>query len=299
MKSYLISIIIPVYKNYPMFYQNLEKNKKFFNHCELIIVNDYPKKNITQEIKKIFPQAIVINNQNNLGFSKSVNLGAKQAKSNLIFLLNSDVILIDNSFKDSINLFNQYQDLFAVVFAQIEKNQEIFGANYGYFKNGLIHHQKRSINNQDQPTKNFWAEGGASLIRKDIFIKLGMFDDLYSPFYWEDVDLSYQAWKSGYQIVFNPKAKVIHHHESTIGKYFDKKTVKKIAFRNQLIFFWKNVFDKKMIFEHFLNLPKFIFKPGFFDALIKLPLIIKKRNQLKKIFKKTDREILNLFNKYD
>ena len=61
-----------------------------------------------------------------------------------------------------------------------------------------------------------------------MWLKLGGMDTLYSPFYWEDIDLSYRAWKSGYQILYDPNIIVEHHHESTIAKYFDKKKVSDI-----------------------------------------------------------------------
>lgn len=52
MKQLPISIIIPVYKNYEMFYKYLEINKKYFNGCEVIIMNDYPLENISNSVKK-------------------------------------------------------------------------------------------------------------------------------------------------------------------------------------------------------------------------------------------------------
>lgn len=106
---------------------------------------------------------------------------------------------------------------------QKEKDGKIVGANFGYFQNGLIQHSARINFDTAQSTKNFWAEAGAAIYRRDLFIKLGMMDELFSPFYWEDIDISYRVWKAGYEIKFDPSIVVEHHHESTIGKYFDKK----------------------------------------------------------------------------
>ena len=294
MKKYPISIIIPVYKNYDMFYRYLEINKKYFEGCEVIVMNDYPQENITKEIKKIIPDAIVFNNNKNLGFAGNVNCGVLKATKNYIFLMNSDVVLKDNSFLKALEYFKKDRKLFAVGFAQIEKDGTIVGANRGYFKNGLINHSLLSSNIYHL-TSNFWAEGGSSIFKKKLFIDLGLLDELFNPFYWEDIDLSYRAWKAGYKILYDPSIKVEHHHESTIGKYFDKRKVLKIAFRNQLIFNWKNLTDKKLIFEHLLNFPKLIFIPGFFDALIRLPKILQARKKTIKLFIKSDKEILDIF----
>lgn len=294
MKKYPISIIIPVYKNYEMFYGNLESNKKYFDGCEVIVMNDYPQENIIKTTKKIIPEAKVFNNKKNLGFAGNVNKGVLKATRNYVFLMNSDVVLKDNSFLNALDYFKKDQKLFAVGFAQVEKDGKIVGANRGYFKNGLINHSHLQPANYNlQPI--FWAEGGSSIFKKKLFIDLGLIDELYNPFYWEDIDLSYRAWKAGYKILYDPAIKVEHHHESTIGKYFDKSRILKTAFRNQMIFHWKNLTDKDLILKHLLNIPKFIFIPGFFDALIRLPKILKSRKKTIKLFKKTDKEILNIF----
>ena len=54
--------------------------------------------------------------------------------------------------------------------------------------------------------------------------KLGGFDGLYDPFYWEDIDLSYRAQKSGYKVIFEPKSIVTHEHEKgTVKEMFEIK----------------------------------------------------------------------------
>lgn len=294
MKTYPISIIIPVYKNYEMFYKFLEINKKYFEGCEVIIMNDYPEENITKPVQKIIPYAFVKNNTKNFGFAGNVNQGVLKATKDYIFLMNSDVVLKDDSFLSSIKYFNKDNNLFAVGFSQVEKDGKIVGANRAYFKNGLINHSSL-VPNPYSLVPVFWAEGGSSIFRKDLFISLGMLDELFNPFYWEDIDLSFRAWKVGYKTLYDPSIKVEHHHESTIGKYFDKSKILKTAFRNQLIFHWKNLTDKDLILRHLLNIPKFIFVPGFFDALIKLPDILQKRKKTIKLFVKTDKEILDKF----
>ncbi len=277
-----------------MFYQYLEINKKYFNGCEVIVMNDYPQENIIKTTTKIIPEAKVFNNKKNLGFAGNVNRGVLKTKRNYIFLINSDVVLKDNSFLKALEYFKKDKKLFAVGFAQIEKDGKIFGANRAYFNNGLINHS-RLTPNPYHLTPIFWAEGGSSIFRKKLFVDLGLFDELYNPFYWEDIDLSYRAWKAGYKIFYDPNIKVEHHHESTIGKYFDKSRILKTAFRNQLIFHWKNLTDKDFIIKHLFNIPKFIFIPGFFDALIRLPKILQARKKTVKLFKKTDKEILDQF----
>jgi len=296
MKQYPISIIIPVYKNYEMFFRYFDMNKNYFYGCEVIVMNDYPLQDISSTVKKIYSNTVVINNKKNLGFAGNVNKGVLTAKRNYVFLMNSDVVLRDDSFLKSLEYFKKDKDLFAIGFAQIESNGNIVGSNKGYFKNGFINHSHQALHaTRHTLYNNFWAEGGASIFKRKLFIKLGMLDELYNPFYWEDIDLSYRAWKSGFKVVFMPNIVVKHNHESTIGKYFVKKRILRVAFRNQLIFQWKNLTDKDLLFKHLINLLKYIFTSGFLDAISVLPKILTARKKVVKLFIKSDKQILKLF----
>jgi Predicted glycosyltransferases len=299
----MISVIIPVYKNTKLFLDNLKKNLKFLDDCEILIVNDDPEKSIKKEIKSFKENNIfLIENRKNLGFGQSVNIGAKYAKGDYLFLLNTDVILNNKNYLHALKYFNENPNLFAVSFAQVEKDNQIVGKNILYFKDGLFCHQKANNLNFGF---NAWAEGGACLIDKKKFNYLGGFDNLYSPFYWEDVDLSYRAWKAGFKILFDPKILVEHHHETTISKYFDKNKIKTIAYRNQLIFSLKNTTDfdliVKFIFFLFKRLAKsimtfdLIYLKAVIVFILKIPLIIIKKIFNKKIYKISDKKIISFF----
>lgn len=302
----MISIIIPVYKNKEEFLKNLDQNKRFFSGCEVIIVNDDPQSNIKKEVEKIYPKIVYIQNSKNLGFGQTVNEGVKKSHFPYIFLLNSDVLLLDKKFKDITYLFKKDPQLFAVSFLQKEKDNHLTGKNTIFWKKGMFFHQKAFNLNRGI---NAWAEGGAAIFDKEKFKILKGFDPLYQPFYWEDIDLSYRAWKMGWKINFSPRIKLIHHHGTTINKYFNTLKIKSINYRNQIIFILKNITDKKLLKEFILFLPYWIFyflikgESGFFlgfiNAIIKIKAIWQKRKLNTKVFKKTDQEVLGLFEKYE
>lgn len=245
-----ISVIIPVYKNTKLFLDNLTHNMKFIKEDEIIIIDDASGEDLGQLVQKQFPQCIVVENSENIGFSKTVNRGVSASHGDYIFLLNSDVRLIDDSYKKAIDLFTD-DSVFAVTCAQKEQSGEIVGKNALFFKSGFIGHRRVS---ELSAGINGWAEGGSSIIDRKKFDALGGFDPLYSPFYWEDIDLSYRAKKRGWKVLFEPSIVVEHHHESTIGKYYTKDYVKAIAYRNQFIFMWKNVPISQLII-HKIYLP--------------------------------------------
>jgi len=299
----MISVIIPVYKNTDFFLKNLKRNLRFLENVEILIINDDPKKSIKKEIDTFKQKNIfLIENKKNLGFGQSVNIGVKYARGDYLLLLNTDVILSNKNYSYALKHFNNNPNLFAVSFAQLERNNKIVGKNIIYFKDGLFCHQK---SDNLSFGLNAWAEGGACLIDKKKFNYLGGFDNLYSPFYWEDVDLSYRAWKAGFQVLFDPKILVEHHHESTIGKYFKKNEIQTIAYRNQLIFNLKNITDfdliVKFVFFFFKKLViaiikfDFVYLKAVIFFILKIPLIIIKKISNNKIYKKSDKKIISLF----
>lgn len=296
-----LSIVIPVYKNKELLITNLKHNYLYLKSHEIIIVDDASEAGIKTAVKESFPDITFIEHIVNTGFSQTVNDGVTKSSGQFIFLLNSDVKLRDNSFEKAIAHLEKDKTLFAVSFAQIEKDQRIVGKNSIYFSYGLFQHKKASNLSQGL---NAWAEGGASIIRASYFKALDGFDTLYAPFYWEDIDLSYRAYKRGWKVLFDPAILVEHHHESTIGKYFAKKTISTIAFRNQFIFIWKNITDGKLLLFHMLFLPILLMRLlfgqsellfSFFHAIGKLHHIIKKRNDEIAKQKVSDKEVLQFF----
>lgn len=305
-----LSIVIPTYKNKRLFFDNLIHNLQFFDGNEIIIVNDDPEEEIKNELTmylrekkfKNLQNITIFDNKKNLGFGGAVNLGIRKTSNELVMILNSDVRLISNSYLKVFSYFKKNKNLLAVAFAQKENDGSIVGKNTIYWQRGMFFHKK---NDNLVYGRTAWFEGGAAVINKEKFLELAGYDNLYTPFYWEDIDLSYRGYKRGYEIIFDPSIIVEHHHQSTIGKYFTKNFTEVIAFRNQLIFIWKNISDWKLLFSHFVFLPyygiffiykrKFGFILGLIKALAKLGEILKKRKEIKTLKKVKDREILNLF----
>lgn len=299
----MISVVITTYKNKELLIKNLKINFHYLKDCEIIVVNDNPLISIKKDLSE-FPISL-IENKINLGFGGTANLGFSKAVNQYVLLLNDDVVLQNDNYEKALNHFQKNPDLFAVSFAQKEKKNQIVGKNKVFWKNGLFYHAKAD---DTKFGNNAWAEGGSCIIDKSKFEKLGGFDPIYAPFYWEDIDLCYRAWKYGYKIFFDPSIEIVHHHESTIGKQFPSEYINKIAFRNQFIFIWKNIIDFSYILNHLFYLPYnliyYLFKGkkeflSGFSAALEYIILIAKKGKIEKIkFRLTDKQIFKIF-KYE
>jgi GT2 family glycosyltransferase len=295
------SIVIPSWNGEKLLKKNLPAVLKT-GADEVIVVDDGSTDGSRKYIKKLTNYELRISglkrlriravfNKKNLGFAASVNRGVKVAKGDIVVLLNNDVVPEEDFLKP---LEKDFQD--PKVFA-VSLGEPQWSWAKGKWVKGFIEHEPGE--KTKVPHISFWASGGSGAFRKGIWGKLGGMDNLYHPFYWEDVDLSYRAWKRGYKVVWDPKAVVYHKHEGTISR-FPKKYVSLIVERNRLLFIWKNITSNKMILEHkFWLFKKLLTSPGywrpFLMACLKFPSVLKRRFKEIKEVKIKDEDVFSQF----
>lgn len=305
----MISIIIPNYngerllkKNLPRIYDALENYKD----AEIIIVDDASSDNSIEVIKKEKEEnkkikISFLQNEKNFGFSTTVNKGISYSKGEIAVLLNTDVCPEKDFLGPLLKHFSD-KTIFAVgcMDKSIENGKIILrGRGIGEWKKGFLMHRRGEIDKTD----TFWVSGGSGAFRRSIWDKLGGLEELYNPFYWEDIDISYRAQKSGYKILFDSQSVVVHEHEKgTISNNYSDKEIKSMSYRNEFIFIWLNITDLGLQFSHLLWLPYHLIKAilrwdlaliwGFIGALIYLPKIIKSSIRYQKMFIKKDKEII-------
>jgi GT2 family glycosyltransferase len=307
-----ISVIIPNYNGESLLKDNLEKvvselNTYKLGKAEIIVVDDASSDESViylNDFVKTHDNFKVVVNKNNLGFAPTVNLGVKAASGEIIILLNTDVYPEIGFLQPLLKHFSD-EKVFAVgcLDRSVEDNGIILrGRGLGEWKRGFLVHRRGEVDK----TNTLWVSGGSSAFRKSIWEKLGGMNELFAPFYWEDIDLSYRALKSGYKVLFEPKSIVVHEHEKGAikNKYSDFK-INKIAYRNQFIFIWGNMTDISLKLMHILWLPihlvraitrsDWAFCLGFFEALILLPKVIKFSLLSKRQFILRDFEVIKNF----
>lgn len=279
-----ISIVIPNFNGKDLLAKNLPKvveakNNKKNNVKEIIVVDDGSTDDSLYFIKKNFSRSIkLIVHKVNRGFATSINTGVKMANGDLVCLLNTDVIPSMDFLE---TMAEDFED--PIVFA-VSLHEKGYGYAEGKFKKGFIVHEGKTESKRVEET--FWASGGSSVLRKEVFRELrGMDDELLSPYYWEDIDLSYRAQKRGYIVLWDPRAKVIHEHESTVRK-LDQIMVARIRERNQLLFVWKNLTSSNLLRRHLIELfKKTIRHPGY------LRIVLMARKKWGKLIELRKREI--------
>ncbi|HYM10653.1 MAG TPA: glycosyltransferase [Bryobacterales bacterium] len=204
----------------------------------------------------LFPLVRVVALDRNLGFGGGSNAGFRAARQDIVVLLNSDM-RVDPGFLAPLLAGFEDPRVFAVscqiFFTDPDKPREETGLTEGLWLDGRLQVRHVTDGRVRALFPAFYAGGGSSAYDRRKFLALGGFDALYEPFYLEDTDLSYNAWKRGWTVHYEPRSIVWHEHRGTIGKRFSEAYILAVLKKNYLLFAWKNIHEPRRLLGHFLS----------------------------------------------
>ncbi|MDP9052853.1 MAG: glycosyltransferase [Acidobacteriota bacterium] len=189
----------------------------------------------------------------NLGFGGGSNAGFRVAQNDIVVLLNSDM-RVDPGFLAPLLAGFSDESVFAVscqiFLGNPAKRREETGLTQGWWQDGALRvsHREDAV---ETLFPCFYGGGGSCAFDRRKFFELGGFDHLFAPFYLEDTDLGFQAWKRGWKVLYQPASIVYHEHRGTIGKHFGSDYIQTVLRKNFLLFAWKNIHSWRRLSGHF------------------------------------------------
>lgn len=298
--KYKVSIVIPNWNGVYLMEKHLLNVVKAAPGAQIVVADDMSTDGSVEYLKTNFPRVKIVVRTKREGFAANVDAGVAAARGDIVVLLNTDVEPESGFLKPLLTHFDD-PSVFAV--GCLEKSSEdgktiLRGRGLAHWVKGYFTHTRGEVDNSDTA----WVSGGSGAFRKSMWNTLGGMDTLYNPFYWEDIDLSYRARKAGWKTLFEPKSVVHHYHEEgKIKREFSPADVKRIAYRNQFIFIWKNVGDLSILAEHVLWTPvrltqallagNLLMMQGYLDAVLRIPTILARRMVQKKLWRVNDRNL--------
>lgn len=205
---------------------------------EVIVVDDGSSDDTTTRIPAI-EGVRYVRNSSNQGFIGSCNRGAALARGEFLVFLNNDTAVQPGWLDALLGTFESYRDA-GLVGAKLlypdgtlqEAGGILYndgrGGNYGRFDAPL---DPRYTHVRDVD----YCSGAAVAIRKDLFDRLGGFDDRYRPAYYEDADLAMRVREAGQRVLYQPHSMVIHFEGITSGTS-EGSGIKSYQVRNREIF---------------------------------------------------------------
>lgn len=219
----LISVVILNYKIKDITLACLESLKKSdYQNLKIILVDNNSQDGIEEEAKNL-KDIIFIQTGKNNGYTGGNNIGIKKAleiNSDFVFVLNPDTEiqkdtisklfegLIENN-ADIVNPKIYFADKKTLWFAgALFDKANVLGSHVGVDQEDRGQFDK--VKEMDSLT------GAAVLIKKQVFEKIGLFDEKFFLYY-EDADFAFRAKKAGFKIMYIPQAKVFHANAKTTG----------------------------------------------------------------------------------
>jgi len=235
-----ISVILPNYNGRHLMEKFIPSTLQALHQSdidyEFIIIDDCSKDDSTAFIEQNHPNFILLKNDVNLGFSITCNRGISIASKDLIFLLNSDVQLTPTYFE---NQFRYFSDV--STFGVMGRIMNFDGkriedtARLPYYKGGKFKANKFYYIEENDNVLTTYLSGANALISRKKLQQLNGFDEIFSPFYFEDFDLGLRAWKMGWKCYYDHHSYCYHQVSSSTGKVNKGNSVKIIYNRNSFI----------------------------------------------------------------
>ena len=247
----------------------------------------------------------------NLGFSAACQTGFKHAQFGIVLLLNNDVRLHPECIAPMTEHFSD-PEVFAVTGKLFDQKGETLcnGGKVARFRRGMW----STYGNYDilpgtrptLPLLSFTAIGAFSAFDRARFLEIGGFDPLAIMV--EDVEVSYRGWKRGWSLRYEPRSVAYHDASQTMDKRYRRRTLDRLSRRSRILMHWMLLHDPAMFSRHLAAMSlRFLVSWAILDwrfywailtGLQQLPLILQKRRLTRETMVRSDRELLDLLERF-
>jgi GT2 family glycosyltransferase len=280
--------------------------KQTYHAFEIVVVDNGSTDDSISYIDQHFPQVKVVALRNNKGFAAAINAGVRSVKTDYVAFLNNDTEADPDWLNELMTCAQRNPEIasFCSKLLNYDDRKKIDGVGIQINEVGQarsIGWEEKDVGQFEKERLIFGATGGAALFKREIFLKVGGFDEHYFM-YSEEVDWAFRAQFLGYKSLYSPKAIIYHKHKATSGKRQDM--LEYWQFKNMYMTIIKN-FPTSILLSKwrwlkislvYLNTIFYQLRSGFvwqpfavtFSLLVNLPYLIKERGRIQKTKKITD-----------
>jgi GT2 family glycosyltransferase/glycosyltransferase involved in cell wall biosynthesis len=262
---------------------------------EIIVVDNGSADGSVEFLRETFPEVRALALEENLGFGGGSNAGFGAARNDIVVLLNNDMRVAPDFLQPLLDTFTD-EKVFAascqIFFKDPEKPRQETGLTQGWWENGQLRVRHRADPEITSAYPCFYGGGGSCAFDRRKFLELGGFDEILAPFYLEDTDLGYMAWKRGWKVLYQPHSRVWHEHRGTIGRKFSDHEIQTVLKKNYLVWCWKDIHEWRRLASHLAAACSGVWlsailgdaplRPnlrGFIRALRRLPEVMRSRRR--------------------
>ncbi|MDA0780770.1 MAG: glycosyltransferase family 2 protein [Rickettsiales bacterium] len=199
-----VSVVIVTYNSAKVIEECL---KSIPDGMKVYVIDNASKDSTCKIVKETRPNAILIQNDSNIGFGCANNVALEKIDTEFALLLNPDAILEKDSIQKLVQAAEKYEE--AAIIAPNLYNDD--GSLQQSYKTAFYVREETKAK-YIAPSGDLCAEclsGAVMLLRMKHFKKIGFFDPKIFLFY-EDDDLCLKAMNAGYSLVLTPDSEVTH-----------------------------------------------------------------------------------------
>ena len=267
--------------------------------AEVIVVDNNSTDGSCEMVKKSFPNTLLIENNDNVGFSKANNQGVAIASGKYICILNPDTVVAEDTFLKLLKFSNSINNIGIVSCKLIDGSGSFLPESKRNIPTRRVAIKKLIGLSKEYYVSELKNEyigkvpvfvGAFMLLKKNVYECVRGFDERYFM-YGEDIDLSYSVLNAGYDNYYYGKTTIIHFKgESTL-----KDEVYAKRFYGAMELFYKKHFKANLFFDIIVKLGVSLIP--LFKSVLKEKVIDVKPESVLQTAELTYKEIIQLIEK--
>jgi len=246
----LVAVVILTWNQRNLTLECLESLKSLQYPAErlnTILVDNGSCDGTTEAVRSLFPQVVVLENSDNLGFAEGNNVGISYAleyPADYVMLLNNDTVVDNVMLAEMVAVMQQYPDVGIVgpKMLYFDDPERIWcaGNRIDWLLGSSIRlqadEQDKAIPN-DMPVVVDFITACGILLRREALEQVGLLDPRFFIYY-EETDLCMRTWRAGWRILYVPSARLWHKISAAMGP--TSPATDYYMNRNVLLFLAKN-----------------------------------------------------------
>ncbi len=227
---------------------------------EVLVADSATEEDTEMLMREEFPQVRFFPFKENVGFKTLVNTSIEQALGEYIFLINSDIVLTQETLPKMLSYLKAHPEIGILGPKQLNFNGSLQQSCFHFYRPETILYRRTWLGRLPSGKKHLrwftlsdedltvvkpvdWIMGSALLVSKDKAKIVGPFDEQFFM-YMEDTDWCRRFWEQGFKVVYYPDALVYHYHAkgSARGGFFGSLLFNRLTWyhiESAFKYFWK------------------------------------------------------------